>query len=117
MAKFFEAGDVLTANQMNQSVQTTTAASTDQAWVVQSGNVTQTTDANGDITVTFPTAFAANPHVVATRRSTNAAARLCHIVSVSTTQVVVRNFDETGTAQANITSVSFFYLAFGQIAA
>lgn len=34
---------------------------------IQSGSITATSDGNGDITVTFPEEFAANPVVTATR--------------------------------------------------
>lgn len=81
--------------------------------VVQAGTLSGTTDVNGRLTVTFPTAFSSTPSVVATPLWNNASARCCHVITVSTTQAVIQfSVVSSGSGEAG-SARSFAWVAVG----
>jgi hypothetical protein len=80
--------------------------------LVQGGEGVQTTDASGDVTITFPQAFAATPVVIATN-SQAALQYFCSTHTASTTTVKVRYRDATGAAVVSA-SVATAWIAIGQ---
>lgn len=77
---------------------------------VQSGSESETTDANGDVAITFGNAFDSTPVVTATRKGTATTARHVTVTATSTTGFTVRSFDNTGAAEAS-TGVTFEWVA------
>lgn len=81
--------------------------------LIQHGTITGTTDANGRLTVTFPTAFSSAPTVTATAVFNNTSARIVHIVTVSSTQVQLQfSIPSTGAGEGSV-SRSLTWIAAG----
>ena len=72
---------------------------------IQAGTATGTSDANGDLTVTFPVEFPVEPVVVVTRRANITTAARIMLKTKSTTGFEARIFDAAGTAVASTTYV------------
>lgn len=77
----------------------------------QYGEESGTTDGSGELTVTFPTAFASTPVVVATARTS--LDRFVVLRSVSTTGFTVAYYDLSAAGTATSASIIVDWVAFG----
>lgn len=77
------------------------------------GNVT--TDASGDVIVTYPVPFLLTPMVIATRLTTANTQKDIHVVTRSKTTATLR-FTSQNTVQQNVANVQAHWMAFGPIA-
>lgn len=81
--------------------------------LVQHGTASGTTDVNGRLTVTFPTAFGSAPTVTATPVWNNTSSRNAYVVTVSATQVVLQFVvTSSGAGEAGV-SRSIAWIAMG----
>lgn len=120
MAVYHEAGSVLSASEMNQTVQATTASSTDQAHCIQAGSVSFSVSAGAadDGSVTFGTAFASAPTVVLTMNAGSSAGGY-NTVKVHLRSVSASSFNWRAVAVSGTPTVSgtIEWMAFGQVSA
>lgn len=74
-----------------------------------------TTDANGDIFVTFPLPYTAKPAIVGTRKTTGSSQYACHVSATSTTGCTFTITDDDA-LQISTGSVVVHWAAMGELA-
>ena len=94
---------------------TTAWTSLPYAVPIQAGRFTDTTDGSGDITLTFPIAFAAAPYVVATVERSSANQVTVHLPSQPTTTTATFRITSNDAAVSSV-SVTVHWMAHGSFA-